>query len=143
MRHEILAGEEAEVFLGDVRIGAKGRAGELAADAAVTGGEGEDLVDLEGDAAVHGAAIRGWNDVITLLAGYGEKLDVADKDGMTPIDYALARYPLTYLESKPVPHDSTAALLKSLGATKETPNPPAWPPVGVPQSTAQVPQLTY
>ena len=98
---------------------------------------------VDGDAAVHGAAIKGWNEVITLLAGYGGKLDVADKDGMTPIDYALARYPLTYLESKPVPHEPTAALLKSLGATKETPNPPAWPPVGVPQSSAQVPQLSY
>jgi ankyrin repeat protein len=98
---------------------------------------------VDGDNAVHGAAIHGWNEVIKLLAGYGANLDVADKDGMTPIDYALARYPLNYLESKPVPHESTAALLKSLGATKETPNPPAWPPMGVPQSSAQVPQLPY
>jgi ankyrin repeat protein len=98
---------------------------------------------VDGDTAVHGAAIHGWNEVIRLLAGYGADLDVADKDGMTPIDYALARYPLTYLESKPVPHESTAAVLKSLGATKETPNPPAWSAVGVPQSAAQVPQLPY
>jgi ankyrin repeat protein len=98
---------------------------------------------VDGDTAVHGAAIKGWNEVIKLLASYGANLDFADKDGMTPIDYALARYPLNYLESKPVPHESTAALLKSLGATKETPNPPAWPPMGVPQSSAQVPQLPY
>jgi uncharacterized protein len=98
---------------------------------------------VDGDTAVHGAAIHGWNEVIKLLAGYGANLDVADKDGMTPIDYALARYPLNYLENKAVVHDATAALLKSLGATKETVNPPTWPPVGVPQSAAQVPQLTY
>jgi ankyrin repeat protein len=98
---------------------------------------------VEGDTAVHGAAIKGWNEVIKLLASAGANLDVADKDGMTPIDYALARYPLNYLEPKPVPHESTAALLKSLGATQETPNPPAWPPKGVPQNSAQVPQLPY
>ena len=92
-----------------------------------------------GDTAVHGAAIRGWHDAIRLLAGYGANLDVADKDGMTPIDYALSRYPPTYLEAKPLPSEATAAVLKQLGATKETLDPPKWPPVGVPQITAQVP----
>jgi len=98
---------------------------------------------VDGDTAVHGAALKGWNDVIRLLASYGVNLDIADKDGMTPIDYALQRYPATYLEAKPPVREATAALLRELGATKETPNPPKWPPVGVPQSTAQVPQLTY
>jgi hypothetical protein len=96
---------------------------------------------VDGDTAVHGAAIKGFNEVIKLLAGYGVSLDLADKDGMTPIDYALARYPATYLESKSAPREATAKVLRDLGATKETPNPPKWPPVGVPQSTAQVPQL--
>jgi uncharacterized protein len=96
---------------------------------------------VDGDAAVHGAAIHGWNEVLKLLASYGANLDVADKDGMTPIDYALARYPATYLEAKPAPREATASLLRQLGATKETPNPPKWPPVGVPQTTAQVPVL--
>lgn len=98
---------------------------------------------VDGDTAVHGAAVHGWNEVIKLLAGYGANLDVADKDGMTPIDYALARYPATYLEAKPPAREATAALLKSLGATQETPDPPKWPAVGVPQTTAQVPQLSY
>ncbi|MEN9704581.1 MAG: hypothetical protein RLZZ393_460 [Pseudomonadota bacterium] len=98
---------------------------------------------VDGDTAVHGAAIKGFNEVIKLLAGYGVSLDLADKDGMTPIDYAMGRYPPTYLEGKPVQRDATAAVLKEFGATKETPNPPKWAPVGVPQSTAQVPQLRY
>ena len=93
-----------------------------------------------GDTAVHGAAIRGWHEAIKLLASYGANLDVADKDGMTPIDYALSRYPPTYLEAKPLPSEATAAVLKQLGATKETLDPPKWPPVGVPQITAQVPE---
>ena len=98
---------------------------------------------VDGDTAVHGAAIKGFNEVIKLLAGYGVNLDLADKDGMTPIDYALARYPATYLEAKSPSREATAAVLRELGASKETTNPPKWPPVGVPQSTAQVPQLTY
>ncbi len=97
---------------------------------------------VDGDTAVHGAAIKGWNEVVRLLASYGVNLDIADKDGMTPIDYALARYPATYLEAKPPAREATAVLLRELGAKKETPNPPKWPPVGVPQSTAQVPKLT-
>ena len=95
---------------------------------------------VAGDTAVHGAAIHGWNEAIKLLAGYGADLNVADKDGMTPLDYALARYPLTYLESKPQPFEATATLLRSLGANRETREPPKWQPVGVPQITAQVPE---
>jgi ankyrin repeat protein len=95
---------------------------------------------VAGDTAVHGAAIRGWNRLIELLAASGAKLDYADRDGMTPIDYALARYPLTYLEEKPVPYPETAALLKKLGATRETIDPPKWAPIGVPRITAQVPE---
>jgi ankyrin repeat protein len=95
---------------------------------------------VDGDSAVHGAALRGWHEVIRLLAARGANLDFADKDGMTPVDYALARHPLTYLESKPVAREATAGLLRELGARRETPDPPKWAPVGVPQSTAQVPR---
>ena len=54
-------------------------------------GANPNVRSVEGDTAVHGAAIKGFNDVIRLLASYGANLDVADKDGMTPIDYALAQ----------------------------------------------------
>jgi ankyrin repeat protein len=95
---------------------------------------------VDGDTSVHGAAIRGWNDVIRLLAGKGAALDVADRDGMTPLDYALGYYRPTYLENKPVRRDDVAAVLRELGATKGAAVPPAWPPVGVPQSAATVPE---
>jgi uncharacterized protein len=94
----------------------------------------------DGDAAVHGAAIRGWDDVIRRLVARGAALDVTDRDGMTPVDYALGYYRPTYLENKPVPRESTAAVLRELGATKWAPAAPTWPPVGVPQSAAQVPE---
>jgi uncharacterized protein len=95
---------------------------------------------VDGDTAVHGAAIRGWNDVIRLLAANGAALDVADRDGMTPVDYALGYYRPTYLENKPVPREQTADVLRGLGATKWAAAAPSWPPVGVPQSGAQVPE---
>jgi ankyrin repeat protein len=94
---------------------------------------------LDGDAAVHGAAIRGWGKLIEVLAAAGANLDFADKDGMTPIDYAMGRYRPRYLENKPTPYPEVAATLRKLGALRETPNPPAWPPLGVPHITAEVP----
>ena len=93
----------------------------------------------DGDTAVHGAAIRGWSGLIEVLAAAGANLDLADKDGMTPIDYAMGRYRPRYLENKPTPWPQAADTLRRLGAKRETANPPAWPPIGVPHITAEVP----
>jgi ankyrin repeat protein len=93
----------------------------------------------DGDTAVHGAAIRGWSRLIEVLAAAGANLDFADKDGMTPIDYAMGRYRPRYLENKPTPYPQVAETLRRLGAKHETPNPPVWPAIGVPHITAEVP----
>jgi ankyrin repeat protein len=93
----------------------------------------------EGDGAVHGAAFHGWGKLIEVLAAAGANLDFTDKDGMTPIDYAMGRYRPRYLENKPTPYPQAAETLRKLGALRETPNPPAWPPIGVPHITAEVP----
>ncbi len=45
-------------------------------------------VNQMGLAAVHGAANRGSDDVIELLARRGARLDVADKEGRTPMTWA-------------------------------------------------------
>jgi ankyrin repeat protein len=37
---------------------------------------------------MHGAANRGWESVIKLLADNGAKLDVKDKEGRTPMTFA-------------------------------------------------------
>jgi ankyrin repeat protein len=65
-----------------------------------------------GESAVHGAAGRGADSIVQFLVDHGAKLDVKTKQGFTPLDYALGKNILTQL---PVPHDSTAALIKKLG----------------------------
>jgi ankyrin repeat protein len=93
----------------------------------------------DGETAVHGAAIHGWSRLAEVLASAGANLDAADKDGMTPIDYAMGRYRPRYLENKPTVYPEAATALRKLGAQHESVNPPAWPAIGVPHITAEVP----
>ncbi|MGD8339791.1 MAG: ankyrin repeat domain-containing protein [Gammaproteobacteria bacterium] len=70
-------------------------------------------VNSMGLRAIHGAANRGSNDIISYLAENGARLDVVDNEGRTPIDWAEgvltgARAPF----SKP----ATIALLQELQA---------------------------
>ena len=65
-----------------------------------------------GLAAVHGAANRGSDNIIAFLAKKGAKLDVPDKEGRTPYNWAEGVFLATNApEAKP----STMALIKSLG----------------------------
>jgi ankyrin repeat protein len=45
-------------------------------------------VNSMGLRAIHGAANRGSNDIISYLAENGAQLDVADNEGRTPVDWA-------------------------------------------------------
>ncbi len=45
-------------------------------------------VNSQGFAAVHGAANRGFDAMIRLLAEHGAKLDLKDKQGRTPMTFA-------------------------------------------------------
>jgi uncharacterized protein len=74
-------------------------------------------VNAMGLAAVHGAANRGSDDVIELLARRGAKLDLADKEGRTPIAWAEGVFLAT---NSPVAKPSTIALLKRLLAPAST-----------------------
>jgi uncharacterized protein len=97
-------------------------------------------VARNGETALHSAALRGWNDLVEVLVSYGARLDAqAVQAGLTPIDFAMGRFQPGFLETKPIPHPETAALLKSLGAKLEHPNLPPWPGVPTPTITAQVP----
>jgi uncharacterized protein len=72
-------------------------------------------VNQMGLAAVHGAANRGSDDIIELLAQHGAKLDTPDKEGRTPITWAEGVFLAT---NSPIAKPSTIALLKKLmGAT--------------------------
>jgi uncharacterized protein len=74
---------------------------------------GNDLnaVNSMGVAAIHGAANRGANGVIEYLAAHGARLDLADKQGRTPIDWANGVFLATH---PPVRKPETVALLERL-----------------------------
>ena len=71
-------------------------------------------VNQMGLAAVHGAANRGSDDVIELLASRGARLDVPDKEGRTPTAWAEGVFLAT---NSPIAKPSTIALLGRLDQT--------------------------
>jgi ankyrin repeat protein len=76
-------------------------------------------VDSRGQTALHGAAQKGWNQIVQYLADHGAKLDVKDKKGLTPIDAAMGlEGGLGFDGATGDVHESTAALLKQLIAAK-------------------------
>ncbi len=68
-------------------------------------------VNQMGLAAVHGAANRGSDDVIALLASRGARLDLPDKEGRTPMTWAEGVFLAT---NSPIAKPSTIALLARL-----------------------------
>ncbi|MES2624506.1 MAG: ankyrin repeat domain-containing protein [Pseudomonadota bacterium] len=66
--------------------------------------------------AVHAAANRGSDDIIRYLAEQGAVLDLADKEGRTPIVWAQGVFLATH---PPVNRPETVALLEQLQATRE------------------------
>jgi ankyrin repeat protein len=71
-----------------------------------------------GETALHAAAARGSDEIISLLVQRGAKLDARDKSGRTPLDVALGTPGGggrgATAERGPI-RESTAALLKRLG----------------------------
>jgi uncharacterized protein len=76
--------------------------------------QGLDLnqTNAKGENALHGAANRGSDLLVKFLVEHGVKLDARSKAGFTPLDIAMGKDSFGAL---PVPHDSTVALLRSLG----------------------------
>ncbi|MEO8308731.1 MAG: ankyrin repeat domain-containing protein [Pseudomonadota bacterium] len=93
-----------------------------------------------GMTAAHSAALRGWNKMLSALAGWGANLDARESDKLTPLDYAMGRSRVGFLQTKPPVRAETAALLRQLGAKAETPTLPPWPGVGTPGLRAIVPE---
>ena len=96
--------------------------------------------DVRGLTAAHSAAFRGWNSVLKELAANGANLDAREADRLTPLDYALGRSRVGFLQNKPPVRTETAALLRELGAREENPNLAPWPGVGTPGLRAIVPR---
>lgn len=89
--------------------------------------------------ALHAAASRGWNRVVQRLVADGAELDVIDSNGLSPIDYALGRFPKEFNALAPVEHTQTVALLRSLGARAENPT-ATFPPGTTPKILPIVPE---
>ncbi len=68
-------------------------------------------VNSQGFTAMHGAANRGFDAMIKLLAEHGAKLDVKDKQGRTPMTFAEGVF---LAVQPPVRKPSTIALLQQL-----------------------------
>lgn len=76
--------------------------------------------DNQGDTALHGAAQKGWDQVVQFLVDHGAKLDVKDKKGHTPLDAANGLMGNGGFDgSRRDVHESTAALLRKLMAVPE------------------------
>ena len=91
----------------------------------------------------HGAAVRGWVELAKVLVAAGADPDAMDADGKTPLDYAMDRYRLGFLENQPAPQLKVAEALRALGAKKEFPDAPALPPGARPIVVAEVPVVPY
>lgn len=74
-------------------------------------GQDVNAVNSMGLTAVHGAANRGSDDILELLVSEGARLDVADNEGRTPLDWAHGVFLATHpAEPKP----SSIALIERL-----------------------------
>jgi uncharacterized protein len=71
--------------------------------------------------ALHAAAARGWNRLISRLVADGAVLDVIDSNRLSPIDYAMGRFPKEFNALAPAQYPQTVALLRSFGAQAENP----------------------
>ena len=84
-------------------------------------GAGVDVnaADSRGQTALHGAAEKGYDQVVKYLAEQGGKLDAKDRQGKTPLDAALglaAGGGGGFDGSRKDVHESTAALIRQLMA---------------------------
>jgi ankyrin repeat protein len=81
-----------------------------------TGGVDINAARDNGQTAVHGAALWGWNTFVRFLADRGANLQASDHDGMKALDVALGKVGGTGRVgiSTPEPHKETAALLQKL-----------------------------
>jgi ankyrin repeat protein len=87
-------------------------------------------VDGQGDTALHGAAQKGYDQVVQFLADHGAKLDVKDKKGRTPLDAANGLMGNGGFDgSRRDVHETTVALLRKLmGVPEAKASQPASPP---------------
>jgi ankyrin repeat protein len=90
-----------------------------------------------GGTAMHFAVRGGGNrQVIQALLDLGVDINAKDEDGLTPLDYAMGRGYVPFLQMPQQPNKALADYLRSVGATVELEKTPDWPPQGPPIATA-------
>jgi ankyrin repeat protein len=88
-------------------------------DLCLKAGTDINAADNRGDTALHGAAQKGWDQVVQYLADHGAKLTAKNQRGLTPVDAAMGLGGgLGFDNTTGDVHESTAALLRKLIAAK-------------------------
>jgi len=90
------------------------------------------LQRVRGGTALHYATRIGWRKAIEELVSYGADVNAKDPDGLTALDYAMARGYIPFLQQRAPVREDLAKLLRGSGATVELARTPDWPPVGPP-----------
>lgn len=90
------------------------------------------LQRTRGGTALHVATRLGWRKAMEELVSEGIDVNAKDPDGLTALDYAMARGYIPFLQQRQPPRKDLAKLLRAWGATVELAKTPDWPPVGPP-----------
>jgi ankyrin repeat protein len=76
--------------------------------------------DNRGQTALHGAALKGYDQVVEFLVEHGAKLDLKDNRGFTAIDAALGKAGgLGFDGQASQPHPTTVALIEKLSQARQ------------------------
>lgn len=92
-----------------------------AIDLLMAAGAKVDSLDSQGQSALFGAAVRGWDDVVRKLVERGAQVARKDARGRTAADVALGDAASASGRAGAEPQPKTAALLRDLMASTKTP----------------------
>ena len=77
-----------------------------------TAGANPNAVTDTGLTSLHAAAQLGWNNTIKKLVADGAQLEAVERNGLTPIDYAVGRQPRGFLEPERTKQQESYTILK-------------------------------
>jgi ankyrin repeat protein len=90
------------------------------------------LLRTRGGTALHFAVRANSAGAVRLLVSWGIDVNARDPDGLTALDYTMARGYVPFLAQRQPAQPELAKLLRESGATVELAKVPDWPPVGPP-----------
>jgi uncharacterized protein len=93
------------------------------------------LQRTRGGSALHYAVRAGNKEVMAALIKLGIDVNAKDEDGLTALDYAMARGYVPFLQMRGRPRNDLADILRHAGGTVELAKTPDWPPQSPPIAT--------